>query len=184
MHLERYYDGFSTERLTFRKLTLDDVEEWKSFYEDNPSIFYLNINTDLSPEAMAEEWIQIQLDRYAANQYGQLAIVLKETGKLLGTRGFRLMSIDGEEELFTMCSILKPYWRQGYGTEGAVEFFNYIFDHNQAESIQALTHTHNERSQQYLQSLGFKRQADKVIENRTAYAFELKKEDWQKAQKA
>jgi len=126
MHLERYYDGFSTERLTFRKLTLDDVEEWKSFYEDNPSIFYLNINTDLSPEAMAEEWIQIQLDRYAANQYGQLAIVLKETGKLLGTRGFRLMSIDGEEELFTMCSILKPYWRQGYGTEGAGKYLNNI----------------------------------------------------------
>lgn len=46
MDLKRYYEGLSTERLLLRKLTYDDVESWMEFYDDNPNLQYLNIDTN------------------------------------------------------------------------------------------------------------------------------------------
>lgn len=182
MDLQNYYNGLSSDRLLFRKLVYDDIESWTDFYENNPNLKYLGINLNRTNYEMAKAWILDQLERYHKNEFGQLAMISKETGALIGTRGGSLSKIKGEFFLQSMGSVKPLYWRQGYSFEGATCLNKFFFQNNLTDKIISLCHIKNQASQKHLEKLGFEKQEQLYIKHRQVFFYMLTQESWENQQ--
>lgn len=179
MNLHHYYHQLHSSRLLFRKLTVEDAESWMEFYENNPSLPYLGLNLNRTQAAMARAWVDSQIARYQHNEFGQLALIDKATGNLIGTRGFRWAEYQGQHYLHSMGSIKPAYWRQGFGSESAAYLYDFIFRHTNQTRIFARCHIHNNASQANLTKLGFVQQEQIQLPNRTIFTWCLSKKTWQ-----
>ncbi len=59
------------------------------------------------------------LRRYATEGHGLWAMVLKETGELIGDCGLTLQDVDGAYEMEIGYHVRRDLWRQGLATEAA-----------------------------------------------------------------
>lgn len=182
MVLQKYFDGFSSKRFFLRKFTYDDLESWMDFYENNPSLRYLGIDLNRTNREMALAWIGTQLDRYAKNEFGQLAMISKETGELIGSRGFSFIEIDGKFFLQSLCSIKPAYWAQGFGSESATCLHNFVFQNKITDTIASICHLDNEISQKYLEKLGFIKKRQMSVADRDVFFYMLTQENWENRQ--
>lgn len=180
MNLHDYYHQLSSNRLLFRKFTLEDVESWMEFYEHNPSLPYLGLNLNRTQEAMAKAWIESQTRRYEQNGFGQLAVIAKATGELIGSRGFRWAEYQGQNRLHSMGAFKPAYWRQGFGSESAVCLYNFVFQNTTLEHIFSRCHIDNKASQANLTKLGFVLQEQIQLPERTIFIWRLSKKTWGK----
>ena len=141
------YFNQESERLTYRKLTKNDIESWKDFFEENDRLQYLGIDLSKTKDELAEGWINKQLERYETQGLGHLAVIEKDSGEFIGMGGILPRELD-EKEVFEIAYSLKPkFWRKGYGTEIAKQMkifgnenriakqFISIIDKNNLESI-------------------------------------------------
>ena len=76
-----------TDRLCFRALVKEDFNSWVPFFEDKEILTYFGIDTNLSQEQLCENWFAKVFYRYKNNLGGMNAIILKETGALVGQCG-------------------------------------------------------------------------------------------------
>lgn len=116
-----------TERLRFRKLTENDISSWAEFFVNNDRLQFFNFDLSKSKETLAEEWIQLQLNRYENRQYGHLAAELKTDGTLIGLSGILPRNLEGQQEYEVAYSLKPAYWGKGYGTEMATCIKNFGF---------------------------------------------------------
>ena len=141
------YFNQESERLTFRKLTKNDIESWKDFFEGNDRLHYLGIDLSKTKDELAESWINKQLERYETQGLGHLAVIEKDSGEFIGMGGILPRELE-EKEVFEIAYSLKPkFWKKGYGTEIAKQMkifgsenriakqFISIIDKNNLESI-------------------------------------------------
>lgn len=178
MNLYGYYHNLHSNRLLFRKLTVKDAQSWIEFYENNPSLPYLGLNLNRTKEAMARAWIDSQIRRYQKNEFGQLAVIHKATGELIGTRGFRWAEYQGQRYLHSTGSLKPAYWRQGFGSESASYLYDFIFEHTTEEYILARCHIHNKASQANLTKLGFVQQVQIQQPEQPIFTWRLSKKTW------
>lgn len=178
MDLKGYYEALSTKRLIFRKLTYDDVESWMEFYDDNPNLQYLNIDTHRTKEVMAKAWIEAQIERYERNEFGQLAMVLKENNALIGTRGFKYFTLNGERQLESTGSFKKQYWRQGFGSESIKCIIRYLFKNQFAHQVFSLCDVRNTASRSYIKTVGYKEVSVQMINGRLTAIHKFTRDDW------
>ena len=140
---DSYYHQ-ETERLAFRPLTLEDIEPWSHFFNDNPTERFLG--GDLlgdSPIAKSSMWIKKQIWRQDEKAFGQMAVTEKESGKFIGLGG--LIARDDNEFEVTY-SFFPDAWGKGFGTELAVHFKKYAFDHIDISYVVSMIHIENEAS--------------------------------------
>jgi len=76
--------------------------------------------------AQTEIWINNNIKRYSELGFGRWAIILKETGELIGDCGIMLSELDGTQEYDLGYIIHYPYWHKGFGFEAAKACSNYI----------------------------------------------------------
>lgn len=107
-------------RLIFRKLTEDDIDVWSNFFENNDRLKYLGIDISLDKYTLARNWILKQKERYE-NGLGHLAVELKSEGTFIGVGGILPREIDGKKEYEIAYSVLPEFWKNGYGTEIAMQ---------------------------------------------------------------
>jgi RimJ/RimL family protein N-acetyltransferase len=103
-------------------------------------------------EDMAREWIATHAEALRKNEGVSLAVVLGETGELIGAVALRLDPGHGRAELGYW--IGKDYWRRGYGTEAARAMLAYGFDTLDLHRIYAHCLTRNPPSARVLQKIG------------------------------
>ena len=123
------YFNQESERLTFRKLTKNDIESWSEFFENNDRLNFLGI-PDISKDKneIAAEWIERQLERYENEGFGHLAAIEKSNGEFIGMGGI-LPRIVLEQNEFEIAYSLKPkFWKKGFGTEIANQMKKFGFD--------------------------------------------------------
>jgi len=114
------YANQESDRLIYRRATLDDVPEWADFFVDNERLHFFGFDLSKTKEELAEQWILKQLDRYTASGYGHLAVELKSTLKLIAMGGILPREIDGRREFEIGYSVNPRYWGSGYATEIAM----------------------------------------------------------------
>jgi len=64
-------------------------------------------------------WIERSLNSYKKKGFGRCAVVLRETGELIGDAGILKSEINGKTENDLGYIIHYPFWNNGYGTEAA-----------------------------------------------------------------
>ena len=147
-----------TDRLVMRPFTENDAAD---AYE------YLKapmVNCFACMKLNSLEEAQSEMQKRAEDTELYFAIVLKETGKVIGEINAHAESASPDQEnalldTFSPCWMLnKDYHGKGYAYEAAKAFFDYLFNEKGARRIYAYTEDYNLSSQHLCEKLGMRRE--------------------------
>lgn len=149
-----YEDQLESKRLITRRLTLEDVSIWKSFFEDEESTQFIPDFGEINSEEKAERMIEKQIERYSENRFGHQALIDKETNEFIGVCGLLTQIVDGKEEIEVGYHVLKQFWGNGYAPEAAKLFIDYARKNTITTSIISVIDIDNFKSQRVAQKNG------------------------------
>lgn len=172
----------NTERLILRPITLSDKNDVFE-YSVSPLV---GIDAGWAPHKNINETEEIIKTIFSAdNVFG---IVLKETGKMIGSVGFLPdMMREYNKALMIGYALGDKYWGKGIMTEAAKETVRYGFKELNLEIISVTCYTYNSRSRRVIEKLGFSfegtlRQAEKRFDGAVLdkHCFSLTKKEFEK----
>ena len=114
-----------TERLLIRKITRKDLDALLAIME-KPEVMYAWEHGFTKKDV--RKWINRQLTRYRKDGFGYFAVILKESGTLIGQAGLMKSTINGNEAVELGYILDNRYWHNGYGTEAARACLEYAFE--------------------------------------------------------
>ena len=121
-----------TERLLLREMTQDDLPALQGILQDEETMYAYNSAFD---EAETQAWLDRQLSRYAQYGFGLWAVVLKESGGMIGQCGLTMQPWRGDEVLEVGYLFNRAFWHHGYATEAARGCMEYAFDRLGAREV-------------------------------------------------
>ena len=133
-----------TERLSLRRLTQDDFEALRLILQD-PEVMYAYEGALSATEV--REWLDRQLARYEMWDFGLWAVVLKESGQVIGQCGLTMQPWKDREVLEIGYLFQRAQWHQGYATEAARRCKEYAFQELDAEEVCSIIRNTNLPSQ-------------------------------------
>ena len=114
-----------TERLILRELTYDDYAALYAVLADSDIMQHYPYTFD---EARVRRWIGRNRERYQQDGFGLWAVVLKETGEMIGDCGITMQNIHGAMLPEIGYHIRADRQRRGYASEAAAECIRYAFE--------------------------------------------------------
>lgn len=146
-----------TERLILRPFIEKDAEDLFEYLNEPLSNCFACMKLNTIDEAKAE------VEKRAKETELYFAIVLKETGKVIGEIAVYPETHSPEEDAaydtFSPCWILnKGYHGKGYAYEAAHAIFEYLFFQKGARRIYAYTEDYNISCQHLCEKLGMRRE--------------------------
>lgn len=119
-------------RLILREMTQDDLPALQGILQDEETMYAYNGAFD---EAETQAWLDRQLSRYAQYGFGLWAVVLKESGGMIGQCGLTMQPWRGDEVLEVGYLFNRAFWHHGYATEAARGCMEYAFDRLGAREV-------------------------------------------------
>lgn len=142
-----------SERLLFRKFTLDDLPMLIEQRSDPEVNKFLGGTRLQNPESLAKR-IRFYMSCYESHGFGMCAMIWKPSGEMIGSAG--LQPLDGTEEIEVGYSMIKEYWGKGIGTEAARAWMGHGFRDHGLDRIVAVAHTGNWASRRIMEKLGMR----------------------------
>lgn len=173
-----YLEGFETERLFLRRLDINDIEQWVDFFEDNPSLPYLNIKLHTDRWLMSKRWVKAQLKRYEKGEFGHLGLIDKNTGRLVGQSGLILREVKGETVFELAYSLLPKVWGKGLAHEAGLGLIDFTFRHQMTNRLISIIQVNNIASQKVALKNGLIRKERIRYNNRDVYIYQITMDDW------
>ncbi|WP_334074450.1 MULTISPECIES: GNAT family N-acetyltransferase [Paenibacillus] len=113
-----------TERLLIRRYKEDDLEELAAIVGDAETMKFWPAPFT---REQAEAWLERSFEANRTWGFGRWAMVLRETGKIIGDVGFMQAELAGQMENDLGYILAAEYWGQNLGTEAAAACLNYGF---------------------------------------------------------
>lgn len=113
-----------TDRLILREMTPDDFDALYAVLADSDIMQHYPYAFD---EARVRRWIDRNLERYEKDGFGLWAVVLKETGEMIGDCGITMQNIHGTLLPEIGYHIRRDQQRRGYASEAAAACIQYAF---------------------------------------------------------
>ena len=133
-----------TPRLGLRRLTPEDRADLCEILQDAGAMYaYEHAFSD----AEVQEWLDRQLQRYREYGFGLWAVILKETGKMIGQCGLTMQDSGSGSVLEVGYLFQKAIWHHGYATEAAVACKDYAFTVLKAAEVYSIIRDSNLPSQ-------------------------------------
>lgn len=129
-----------TERLILREMTQADFCDLAEMLKD-PRVMYA-YERDFSDEDV-QQWLDNQLARYGKNGFGMWAVVLKESGEMIGQAGITMQPYKDGEVHEIGYLFKKAFWHNGYATEAATACKKYAFQTLGLSKIYSTIRTNN-----------------------------------------
>lgn len=148
-----------TERLKFRRLTIDDLPMLIEQRSDPEVNKYLGGMRLQNPEAI-EKRLNFYISCYEKFGFGNCAMIWKEDGRVIGTAGLQPLEDTGEIEVGY--SMIKEFWGRGIGTEAARGWLEYGFNVAGLERIVAVAMVGNAASRRIMEKLGMSFEKDEM----------------------
>lgn len=134
-----------TKRLVLREMTKNDFTDLCKILQDE-DVMYAYEHAFSDEEATA--WLNKNLTRYEQDGFGLWAVVLKNTGKMIGQCGLTLQDIGEEKKVIEVGYLFqKAFWHKGYATEAAIACKNYAFQTLDAKEVYSIIRDNNHASQ-------------------------------------
>lgn len=132
-----------TDRLILRKLTNDDKHDL-SLVLQNKDVMYAYEHAFSDEEVGI--WLNNQLRRYKDDGFGLWAVILKETGALIGQCGLTIQQIGNKNVVEVGYLFNKAYWHKGYATESAIACKNFAFNNLNIDEVYSIIRENNTSS--------------------------------------
>lgn len=143
-----------TERLLLRPFQMSDAKRVQQL----AGAFEIADTTGHMPhpylDGMAEEWISGQADEFRDGDGATFAIVLRETGELIGAIGLTIQAHNHRAEMGYWLGV--PYWNHGYMSEAASAVIAFGFEQLHLNRIYASYFPRNPASGRVMQKAGMK----------------------------
>ncbi|HEX4605338.1 MAG TPA: GNAT family N-acetyltransferase [Candidatus Angelobacter sp.] len=144
-----------TSRLRLREFVSQDADALAAVLGDPVAMQYY-------PAAFAraeiDAWIRRNRARYLDPGFGLWAMVLKDSGELIGDCGCYVREIDGQFEFELGWHVRRDLWGNGYATEAAQHCIEYAFTVLGAKRIIALVRPENLSSCRVAEKIGMDRE--------------------------
>ena len=132
-----------TNRLLIRNLNEKDLDALGLILKDDETMYaYEGAFSD--DEVLS--WMEKQFRRYRDHGFGLWAVVLKDTGAMIGQCGLTIQEWKGADVLEVGYLFNKAYWHHGYATEAARACLEYAFEKLDAERVSSIIRTTNTAS--------------------------------------
>ena len=148
------YRELESDRLLLRRIRKQDVNDIFEIYSNKEVMLYF---ADRFPfEKITEAETMISEYEEAINKKWNMrwGIVLKETGKLIGTCGFHALS-EYDKRIEVGYDLNRNYWQKGIMTESLSLIINHAFGCSDVNRIEAMVEPPNIGSRALLEKLGF-----------------------------
>ena len=145
-----------TERLVLRKIAITDAEDMFSYSSNEALTRYLL--WDPHPDLFyTEHYVRYLQDRYAVGDFYDFAVVLKATGRMIGTVGFT--SFDLPNRSAEIGYVIAPDCQgKGYATEAVTRILSFGFCECELERISAVCMKGNLASLRVMEKCGLKKE--------------------------
>lgn len=104
-----------------------------------------------------QEWLDRQIMRYRTDGFGLYAVILKESGTMIGQCGLTLQDFHGKQVLEVGYLFQKAYWHKGYAIEAARICKEYAFTVLDADEVYSIIRDTNIPSQKVAERNGMVR---------------------------
>lgn len=142
-----------TPRLALRFLTEDDYPVLQEMLSD-PVIMEAWGGTSTKSEIRF--WLDNQYDRYRLFGFGEMAVVLRSTGLMVGQAGLIMQRFNDRMELEIAYMLRRRFWGHGFATEAARGCLRYAFERLGASRVGCCIKTTNQRSLAVARRLGLR----------------------------
>lgn len=134
-----------TERLYLREMEQSDFDALCRILQDEETMYaYEGAFSDTE----VQEWLDRQLARYREyKNFGLWAVVLKETGEMIGQCGLTIQQWKNEQVLEIGYLFERAHWHHGYATEAAQACKKYAFELLDADEVCSIIRDTNTASQ-------------------------------------
>ena len=166
-----------TNRLILRKMTYDDFDALYEIFSDAETMAHYPAPFDRDK---VMNWIKWNIDNYEKYGFGLWAVVLKETGKVIGDCGLTMQNIDNEILPEIGYHIHKNYQRNGYGSESARAVRDWAFENTAYDCIYSYMKYTNTASYSTAIANGMKKVKEYPDEkNGISYAYAITRQEWE-----
>jgi RimJ/RimL family protein N-acetyltransferase len=114
-----------TERLILREMTIGDLSAMWEIVGDDETMYAWN---GAWSEQENIDGLEKQICGYLENGFGRWAVVLKETGRVIGMCGPMWWDTDADRVLEIGYLFNRAFWHNGYAAEAAIACKRYTFD--------------------------------------------------------
>lgn len=160
-----------------REFTLND---FNALYEIMSDVETMQHYPKPFDEQRVKGWIEWNLRNYRQYGFGLWAVVLKETGELIGDCGLTIQSIDGVLLPEIGYHIHKKDWRKGYGSEAAKAVRDWAFTHTKYNCLYSYMKHTNVASYSTAQAIGMKKVKEYPdVNNGISYAYAITRQEWE-----
>lgn len=150
-----------TPRLILREMTQEDFGDLAEMLQD-PKVMYA-YEHDFT-DADVQEWLDRQRNRYKEYGFGLWAMVLKQTGKMIGQAGLTMQPYRGREVLEIGYLLKQKYWHHGYAREAAAGCKEYAFEKLQKSKVHSIIKIDNIPSIRVAESIGMTKEDEFVTQ--------------------
>ena len=129
-----------TKRLILREMDFDDFDSLKKVLSDPNTMKYYPKPYD---DEGVNKWIRWSMASYEKRGFGLWAVVLKETGEMIGDCGISMQTIDDELKPEIGYHLRRDYHRLGLGAEMTQAVKNYFFENFDFDEVYSYMNQNN-----------------------------------------
>lgn len=165
-----------TERLILRELTFDDFDALYEVLADSDIMQHYPFTFD---DNRVRNWIVKNMERYQIFGFGLWAVVLKETGEMIGDCGITMQNINGSIKPEIGYHINKKHQQKGYAKEAARKCRDWVFTNTPFNTVYSYMKKTNVASYATAMSMGMCK-VDEFIddENSVTVVYAITRAEW------
>lgn len=134
-----------TKRLILRKMVQADYDDLCKILQDE-KVMYAYEGAFCNREV--QNWLGKQITRYQKDGFGLNAVILKESGEMIGQCGLTIQEIPNNKQVLEIGYLFQEkFWHNGYATEAAKACKDYAFNNLKADEVYSIIRDSNIASQ-------------------------------------
>jgi len=171
-----------TDRLLLRELTMDDHASLYAVLADSDIMQHYPYTFDHS---RVSGWITKNIERYRVFGFGLWAIVLKETGEMIGDCGITMQNINGFIRPEIGYHLRRDHQHRGYAAEAAAACRDWLFENTPFGAVYSYMKKANAPSSAVARAIGMHRvDAYTDAEGEQTEVYAITREKWKARQNA
>jgi ribosomal-protein-alanine N-acetyltransferase len=145
----------TTKRLTLRRLIADDAAVLHRIHHE-PGVWTYFIGQPPATVDQERAYLEAHLAHYSQQGFGFRAMILRETGELIGRCGLLSQVVEGQAETEVAYLLSPRFWGQGLASEAARRIRDHAFETLGCLRLVSLIHPDNHPSKRVALATGMK----------------------------